>query len=41
MSPEGSVNMAWYDSFPRVSGDEPYEPSDQYPLTQFSPRERG
>ena len=27
--------------FPRVSGDEPVEPSTEYTITEFSPRERG
>ena len=41
MSPIGEVFMAALDSFPRVSGDEPFTTEDATGFEVFSPRERG
>ena len=41
MSPETSQEIDWFNSFPRVSGDEPISALAQAATPAFSPRERG
>ena len=41
MSPRRAVMRAKRSSFPRVSGDEPFNESLDIRLKMFSPRERG
>ena len=41
MSPQLDRNRATNGSFPRVSGDEPYDPMRAFADIAFSPRERG
>ena len=41
MSPIASLALRGNAYFPRVSGDEPLDPSRRLAPTSFSPRERG
>ena len=41
MSPMRGVLVLALLGFPRVSGDEPADPSSRYLIVEFSPRERG
>ena len=41
MSPAANAAGALVTSFPRVSGDEPTETTDNATAEEFSPRERG
>ena len=41
MSRPDTVDPTATGSFPRVSGDEPFEKHLEHPVTLFSPRERG
>ena len=41
MSLPGDRNLCTALSFPRVSGDEPYDPMRAFADIAFSPRERG
>ena len=41
MSPDEITRLCVVDRFPRVSGDEPYDPMRAFADIAFSPRERG
>ena len=41
MSPAASISHIIHVGFPRVSGDEPGDPTGKTAETTFSPRERG